>query len=582
MKTKVCSISKNRERFLFLLIGIFFIFLGFNLVKVQIIGHTLYLKKAKQQYLKEIPLISQRGIIYDRNMKPLVLNMETFSLYGIPSLIDATSQVVKKISHTLDIPENIVFRKLSEAEGREGYFYYLFRKIDKEKADLIRSLKIDGVGIYPENKRYYPGECFASHILGFTNVDVKGVGGVEQFYDYLLVGIDGRLKTEKAPQGIIIPEEFLEKFGKREHISPLDGKSIVLTIDEYIQSVAERELVKAKEMTQARGGTVIVMEPKTGEVLAMANFPNFNPNFPHRTPKHFKRNNAISFVFEPGSVFKVFLAASAIQEKIVSSSTRFNCGGSISIEKHTINDHDGKVHGTITVEDIIKHSCNIGVVQIAQKLGKEKFYNSLVKFGFGKKTGIDLSAEEKGIMTNYSSWREINLANIAFGQGIAVTPLQLLSGFCAIINGGDLISPRIVRAVLDKGELKKETRVKIIRKNVIDEEAGKQMKKIMLAVVEEGTGKKAKIDGYKIGGKTGTAQKAAYGRYIKGHFISSFVGFAPVDDPKIAILVVIDEPRVTYYASEIACPVFREIARETLLHLGVAPQEITLAQAPSN
>jgi len=445
-------------------------------------------------------------------------------------------------------------------------FIWIKRKVDESAAMAVKRLDLPGVGLTEENRRYYPQENLAAHVLGFTGIDSQGLDGVELTFDSYLRGRPGGIIVEYDAQGQEIPN------ATQRYAPPIEGQNVYLTIDMVIQQIAERELDKVLVDTQAQAATIIVMQPYSGEILALANRPDYNPNnFADYSPKLW-RDIAISNAYEPGSTFKVITTAAALGEHVVTLEDRFFDPGSVEVQGRTIHCWKAGGHGSQSFLEVVKNSCNVGFVNVGLRLGAEAFYRYINKFGFGRPTNIDLPGEARGIVLDETKVTPINIATMAIGQSIAVTPIQLLTAVAAVANGGELLRPQIVREVRDKsGTVIRAFRPDLVAR-VLDAQTAETEKGILEKVVEEGTGKNTFIEGLRIAGKTGTAQKVGEGGYVPGKYVASFVGFAPADKPVIAMIVIIDEPVGPYYGGVIAAPVFRALAQDILQYLKVTPQ----------
>jgi cell division protein FtsI (penicillin-binding protein 3) len=454
---------------------------------------------------------------------------------------------------------------------RKKSFIWLARKISPQQAHAIKRLNIKGVDFIKESKRCYPNGYLTSQVIGFAGLDNAGLEGIELYYDKYLKGESGfALFLKDARQKKL---ELSEKM-----ISPRDGYDLILSIDEIIQYIAERELDKAFKNYHAKGASIVVMDPHTGEILALANRPTVDLSEPSAINKDGMRNRAICDLFEPGSVFKIVTLSAALEEKKVVEEDRFFCeNGSYRVVNHILHDH--QPHGWLTFREVIEQSSNIGVTKVAQILGSDIIYRYIKLFGFGAKLGIDLPGEIQGIAREPRSWSKISIAAIPIGQEIGVTALQLVSALSVIANGGQLMKPYIVKEIRDKyGETIKKFSPVMIRKVILLDTAARA-KKILTGAVEQGTGKLARIEGFSAAGKTGTAQKLEpNGVYSHNKFVASFIGFAPAEDPVIAIAVVVDEPRPYYFGGVVAAPVFKNVATDVLRYLKMKkPSEETLA-----
>ena len=512
---------------------------------------------ASRQHQSVVTYTPKRGTIYDVKGNTLAESIEVDSVYARPEDVENPSRTAKELAHILNLDKGSLTKKLKSRKG----FLWVKRQVTPKETSRIKESKLRGIYFLKESRRIYPQRFYphshlAAHLVGFVGIDSKGLEGIEARYDAVLSGDTKRLILEKDAFGREIITEV-----------PIPGKSaqnytLSLTIDTNIQYVVEVELKRAVEGKGAKKGMAVVMDPMSGKILAMANYPSFNPNRFWDYPPLTWRNRAITDVFEPGSIFKVFLASAALEEKVVKKHDIFFCqNGSYTISNKTIR--DVKKYGWLSLEHIIKYSSNIGAAKIAQRVGSEKLYHYIREFGFGNKTGIDLPGEAKGIVRPYRTWSNVGLANIAFGQGIAVTSVQLIAAISSIANGGNLLKPYVVDRIVDpKGKVVKQSQPVII-KRVLSKETAEIVTSILKGVVKEGgTGTKAALPHYDVAGKTGTAQKVdgLVGGYYEDRFISSFMGYVPSNQPRLVILVVIDEPQGIPYGGSVAGPVFRNIA----------------------
>ena len=469
------------------------------------------------------------------------------SLYAVPNSIKDKESVINKLLPILGVERSY----LKERLNRKKSFIWLARKLAPEKSESIKKLNIKGLGFLKETKRIYPNSYLASHIIGFSGMDNTGLEGVERDFNKYLAGAAG--------WAIFLRDARLKKLDIWEKmVGPVDGLDLVLTIDEVIQYIAERELDKAFNSFHAKGASIIVMDPHTGRILAMASRPSYDLNKHSGVSRDSMRNRAICDLFEPGSVFKVVTAAAALEEKKVNEETSFFCeNGSYQVGGRVL--HDYKPHGTLTFKQVIEESSNIGTVKVALLLGKDTLYQYIKAFGFGSKLGIDLSGEISGMVSPARLWSKSSITSIPMGQGVGVTALQLASAISVIANGGQLMKPYIIDSVRDnQGRIIKQNKPVLIRK-VISVDTAMRIKKILTGVIEEGTGKLAKVQGFSAAGKTGTAQKVQpNGGYSHDKFVASFIGFSPSEDPLLTIVVTVDEPYPSYFGGVVAAPVFQK------------------------
>ncbi len=438
-------------------------------------------------------------------------------------------------------------------------------KSNFSEIEKLKELDLAGVGFIGESKRFYPKRELAASAIGFVGMDNQGLGGIEHQYHSTLKGISYRKVVEKDARGRLI------RTGQEADKLRARSRDVVLTLDEVIQFTTERELKKQVQKFHAKSGVAIVMDPNNGEILAMADIPEFNPNNFSAFPSGYYRNKAVTDTYEPGSIFKPIVAAAALESRKADIHDIFYCeNGQFKIGSVVIGEASGHKFGWLTLQNIIAKSSNIGAIKLAQKLGKNTFYDYIKNFGFGKKLGIELPGEAAGIVRRPHKWTPLSLASISFGHEISVTPIQMITAMSVIANGGNLIRPKIIRAVIKDSQIDQPTRPLVI-KRVLSEKTSQQMIGILKTAVKNGTGKNAEAPGFDVAGKTGTAQKMdkETRRYSKTAFVSSFIGFVPADNPKLAILVMVDEPQGTYWGGEVAAPAFREIAKQVLRYINV-------------
>lgn len=526
---------------------------------------------ARSNYRGNIKLPPKRGIIYDREGHELAVSVEVASIYAHPNQITNKAQTASALASVLNLkPADL----LEQLESKRT-FAWIARKIPPEKARQVQALRLEGVVSAPESRRYYPGKEIAAHLIGFAGEDNQGLEGVERKFDHLLRGPDYTLvQMRDAMRRPIYISGPMTAGGEMHHV--------VLTIDKDIQYRAEQALKEVVDKTRAKSGHCIVVNPRTGEILAMAVAPLFNPNVFGKLKPEQWRNQVITDCFEPGSTMKTFVMAAALDSKMATPQTAFYCeGGAYTIGSATIREHGAKKFGSLTLTEIIAVSSNIGAVKVGQKLGYKKYHDYLTKFGFGEKTGIELIGEREGYVRPVKDIREIEKATTYFGQGMTVTSLQLVMAFAAIANQGVLMKPLIVKAVKDQhGRIVTDYRPQPVRR-VISQEAAQKASQILESVVsEKGTAKLAAIGGYRVAGKTGTSQKVdpRTRAYSKRNHMAVFAGFAPSDDPRLAMVVVVDEPEGISYGGVVAAPIFRSVGAWTLNHLRVNPQ-VKVAEA---
>ncbi len=555
-----------RIRLLGLIFIVAFALVGWRAFSLQVLQKREWIERAERQHQKTIPLTPQRGTIFDCNGEALALSMEVDSIYAEPRKMENRDQVARLLAPILNLPAATVQAKLTGDRG----FVWLKRQVPPDQAQRIRNLKLETVGTIKEHQRFYPNSTVGAQVVGFTGLDPKGLAGLEASYDKTLLGRGGYLVMERDAlgRGIGSGEPVIEGATR--------GHDVHLTIDENLQYIAERELAAGVKEYNAKAGAVVVLEPDSGRILALANQPDYNPNAFSRYKPQDWRNRAISDTFEPGSTMKVILMASALNEGVVKPTQLIHCeNGSYRVGGRTIHDHHP--HGILTAEEVLKVSSNIGSAKIGKMLERKRLHAYLRDFGFGQKTGIDLPGEENGILRDPSNWFEIDIATISFGQGVSVTPLQLAAATGVIANGGYLMEPYLVEKVTDsEGQIIRERQPKVVRQVVKPEIAARVARMMEMVTAEEGgTGSKARVPGYRVAGKTGTAQKVdpVTRGYSADKRVASFVGFVPAEAPRLVVLVMIDEPRGQVYGGLVAAPVFARISTQALQYLKIPPNQ---------
>ncbi|NLM96301.1 MAG: stage V sporulation protein D [Halanaerobiaceae bacterium] len=550
--------ARKRIVILFFLFFLLIIALSIRLFFIQVVYSSEYQKRAFEQRTRELKVEPRRGIIYDRRGRELAISASSETVVAIPLEIESAVDTARKLASVLNMDYNTVYNRIT----RKASAVYVKRKVSEEEALAVKKLDLPGITFTEESKRFYPRNNLASHILGFAGIDSQGLEGLELSYDNYLKGKPGKIAIERDATGRYIPD------GVKQYIAPEDGYNIYLTIDESIQYIAERELDKAMKEFQVSGGTVIIMDPRTGGILALANRPDYDLNNFADYPQKNWRNRAISDGFEPGSTFKIITTAAALEEGVVNENDRFFDPGHIKVSGEILNCWRLGGHGSQTFTEVVQNSCNPGFVQVGMRLGKESFYNYIRAFGFGEKTSIRLPGEASGILANYDAIGPVELATLSFGHGITVTPIQLTTAVAALANKGMLMQPRLVEEIRDHDGNVVEKIEPVQARQVVSKETALRTLKLLEKVVSDGTGTSAAIEGYRIGGKTGTAKH--YGAEV---YDSSFIGILPVDDPQLVILVVFyDVTGPIYYGSQTAAPVFRNIAIDTLRYLGISPK----------
>jgi len=530
---------------------------------LQLFLHSEYMARAQRQQQRVIEITPQRGAIFDRNMHPLAMSIPVDSAFAVPSELGDEQLAARLLSGVLGIPREVLETRFASSRS----FVWIARKLPPDKKEAVEALNLKGVYFQKENQRIYPKRELAAHVLGFVDLDEKGLGGIEYELDGQIRG-----KSEK----IIVMADARQRWFDGGEAQRERGASVVLTLDEKIQYIAERELAAAIGRTHAIAGTVVVMNPNSGEILALANWPKFNPNAANEAPAEARMNRAVTALYEPGSTFKLITLAAAFDQGITRPTEVFDCeNGAVYVAGHRIRDH--KPFGLLNVADILALSSDVGAIKIALRLGAPKFYDYIRAFGFGQATGVDMPGESKGILRRLENWSAISIGSISMGQEVGVTPIQLISAVSAIANGGMLYKPHVV-AQLRRGDrvLPAEGPLAPAEpRRVIHPETAATLRQLMEGVVLNGTGKLAHLDGWTAAGKTGSAQKIdpATGRYSPTHFIASFTGFAPISNPAVTILVSLDSPVGQHEGGQVAAPVFKRIAEQVLPYLDV-PRDV--------
>lgn len=559
----------------------------FVVVAAVLIGRAFYLQimcaevwqqRASEQHQKIVRLTPQRGAIYDRRGESLAVSLEAQSFYldpvGMREKLEypADSEIYRDYARELARVLELDYTSLLQKMGTDKRFIWLKRRVSREDAERVEALEIPGVDSIKEHKRWYPNGRLAGQIIGFSGTDNQGLEGLERYYNSTLAGGERYLVSRRDATG--------RSFGSSRYVVKGKlGSDIYLSIDSLIQHITERELSKAVSASGARFGTALVMDPHNGQILAMATYPDYDPNAFRDYSAAMRRNRVICDTYEPGSTFKIFTLAAALEEGEISPDTRIDCeqgnykvGGSII--------HDYKPMGELTAHDVFKYSSNIGVAKIAERLGAQRLHHYLQKFGFGAKTGIRFDGEAEGILHPASRWFPVDLAAISFGQGITITPLQLGRALSAVVNGGELVVPRLISKVVDHEHEQTRTVARRVERRVIGDETAQALRDMMVSVTaDDGTGSRARVPGFVVGGKTGTAQKVdrVTGGYSPDKRVSSFAGFAPARDPRLVVVVTLDEPEGDAYGGLLAAPVFSEIVEQSLRYLHVPARLDTLS-----
>ena len=540
--------------------------MGYQLVHVQVVSASEYRELADRQLQRTVELPSTRGKLYDRAGEPLAMSLSAATVYADPGELAANdiepADVAAELADVLDMP----VEDLTERLGREASFVYLGRQLPREVGERVRDMTLPGVGVLSEPKRVYPGGALASQVVGFAGVDNEGLEGLEMAYDEALAGTSGSMSEERSPHGLEISH------AGREIEPPEPGTDVVLTIDRQIQSTTERVLAQAMEQYQAEGASALVMDVETGEILAMASMPGFDPTDAGASDDYTRRNRAVTDVFEPGSVNKVITAAAALEEGLVSADEVFHVPDRITEGTGEFKDSSAHEPENWTFSDIIAQSSNVGTIKVAQRLDRETFHGYLSEFGMGRSAELGFPGEASGILPDHQDWWDTSRPTLAIGHGVAANLLQMAGVFETVASGGEWVQPSLVRGTVGRdGRL--EPAPERERRRVVDTDTAEQLSQMLVGVITDGTGHRAAVPGYHVGGKTGTAQKPSPdGGYMENAYLATFAGFAPAEDPQLVVAVMLDEPS-DYYGGESAAPVFSQIMDFALGHRRVLPSE---------
>lgn len=567
---RISGLTARRRLFQILLGGIaLFLVLIIRLGYVQLWEGGELADRAEKSWRRNIPVTAKRGEIMDRNGVRLAYNISSPTIMAIPAQVRHPDETAEKLALALDMKKEDVHRLITKRELivriQPGG-----RKISGEKAAEIRALNLPGIVVAEDNKRYYPFGSLAAHVLGFTGIDNQGLTGVELYYDEMLSGISGSVSYLSDAGGRQMPGS------SDTYTKPKDGLHLQLTIDRDIQSIIERELDQAMIQHEPEHALVIAMNPNTGEILGMASRPAYEPDRYREVPSEvYNRNLPIWMTYEPGSTFKIITLAAALEEgKVNLKSERFHDPGAIEVGGARLRCWKKGGHGSQTFLEVVENSCNPGFVTLGQRLGKDVLFRYIRNFGFGTKTGVDLRGEENGILFKPERVGPVELATTSFGQGVSVTPIQQIAAVSAAINGGTLYKPHVAKALIhpETGEIVQRFEPEAVRK-VVSDDTSRQIREALESVVARGTGRNAFIDGYRVGGKTGTAQKVVNGRYSPTEHIVSFIGFAPADDPQIVVYAAVDNPKGIQFGGLITAPIVRNILADALQRLGIEPRK---------
>ncbi|MCL2877200.1 MAG: transpeptidase family protein [Acidobacteria bacterium] len=548
-----------------------------RLVQKQIVEHEDYARKAEMQQQTQGEVAAPRGVIYDNRMDVLASNTTLSTVIAEPRRIKDIPETAEKLASVLGVDRNKLLARMERPELRS--YLVVQRRIDENKEKAIAGLNLDGVYFIDESTRSYPNNDLACHVLGFVNMNGDGGAGIEQEYDKYLKGKPGRYTFARDGK--------MTRYQTQMDVPPVQGNSLVLSIDKSIQYITDRELAAGAEKAQARAGTAIVMESDTGRIIAMSNYPRFDSNRYNEYKTEYWYNRAVTDIFEPGSTFKVAVAAAALKEGLTRPDEMIDCqNGAITIGGHVFRDHSK--YGLISFKKILAVSSNVGAAKLGLRLGQERLYEYIRAFGFGSPTGIDLPREEDGIVRHWSKWSGLSIGAVSFGHEVGVTSMQILAAVNTIANGGFRVRPSIVDRIIDsEGNLVKKNTPEKVR--ILDEKTALEVSEALKEVVlPGGTARRAALNGYVAAGKTGTAQKivkdpvTGKSRYSNSKYVASFIGFAPLPNPKITVLVQLDEPGNGHYGGEVSAPIFHAIAQETLMRLKIPPDPAPAPAQPKS
>ncbi len=557
--------EKNSRRWL-ILCGAGLVWMAAILCRLgdlQLVHYKLYLEKAERQQERSLEILPPRGTIYDRHGHELAISIPLDAAVADPAEISDPGMVGELLSPVLGLSSEEIQRKLYEKRSKS--FVWIAHKLTPQAAERVRALNLRGIYLEKENHRFYPQGQLGAHVVGYVDTDEHGIGGIEYALEKQIHGHAGRMLIMRDARG---------QWFDRKVTAPVPGASVVLTIDQYIQAVTERELATAMDATHSKSGVAVVMDPNSGEILALANAPTFDPNIPGKFSDEARMDRAVVATYEPGSTFKTITVAGAIEDGITNPDEVFDCQmGKIVVAGRLIHDH--KPFGLLSVTGVLEQSSDVGAIKIGLRLGAPRFDYYIEKFGFGQLTGIELPGESRGLLRRLENWTPSSIGSLAMGQEISVTPVQLVAAVSAIANGGWLPRPHVIREIRSGAAAEKPA--PRAARRVISETTAATMRQMMEEVVLVGTAKPAQVLGYSSAGKTGTAQKIdpATGRYSPNQYMASFIGFAPVSNPAISILVVLDSPVGRHFGGDVAGPVFKRIGEQILPYLGV-PADLPL------
>ena len=558
--------STSRPSIIYSAILVGFFAVTLRLFYWQVIASDRLQTEASAQHFIEFTLPAARGTIVDREDNQIVVNKPAYLVFAEPRVIPDPTEFAKLVAPIIGQEESVVLQSVSDSKS---VWAPLVHRADGNMVEALKKLNIPSLGFEKEPLRMYPEASTAAHMLGFVGSDVNGTDrgyfGLEGFYDRQLKGVSWKLRLEKDAKGAPI------LIGEQQRVEPENGRTLVLWSEKAVQEIVERRLKEGMEKYGAKEGSVVVLDPKTGGVLAMASFPNYDPSNFAAFPKELYINPVVAGSYEPGSTFKSLVMAAAIHDKLITPQTMMDESGPVESGPYFIRTWNNEYHGSISMTQVLEYSSNVGMVFVAKKLGHDRLLSAIKRFGFGKPTNIDLEDESSPTLRDDNAWAEVDELTASFGQGIAVTPIQMVTAVAALANGGKLMQPHVVKEIREGSGRVIPVKPKVVRQ-VISPEAARITAEMMVEAVDKGEAKWAKPVGYRIAGKTGTAQIPVAGHYDETKTIASFVGFAPVDDPKFVMLVTLREPQSSQWGSETAAPLFFTIAREFFTYYGIGPR----------
>jgi len=556
------AVQQGRYRFMLVLLVLLLAIIAGRLVYLQVVAGPALASEASSQRTKEIELAPRRGSIYDREGQPLAVSMEARTIYAPPYAVNNPEATAEALAGVLGGTAEEYVPKLTKDAG----FVYIGRKVDMDRAAAVEDLGLSGIGFLEDSHRTYPSGELACQTLGFVGIDDEGLAGLESYYNDLLAGTAGTVLAERDPFGRPIPG------GVMRYEEPVNGSNMILTIDKDIQYELQLELTAAVKEWGAKSGSAIVIDPKTGEILAVGTVPGFNPNAYSEAEPWTFRNQSLTDVYEPGSTMKPFTAAAVLEADLYGPDSAFTLPSKIKVADRVIGESHWRPTKNWTLTQIVTYSSNVGTVMLGQALGEQGLYDGLAMFGFDESTGVDFPGESAGYLPPVELWSPSSIGNIPFGQGISSTQLQLARALSVIANGGELVTPHFLKELPDDPS----ANLAWPSERVLSEETAQQTREILMTVVTEGTGSNAAVEGYAVAGKTGTAQKArSDGKgYAKDKYIASFAGFLPAEDPQILIVVTLDEPSNAIYGGAVAAPTFSKLAEFSVSHLRIPPSSV--------